>query len=67
MSITLFFCSKSLISLYWRGLVLGEKKCSSSSLALMLEYYIDSSDDLDNVMSEINIYGEYFHDNDRCI
>ena len=43
MSITLFFCSKSSISLYWRGLVLGEKKCSSSSLALTLEYYIDSS------------------------
>ena len=41
----LFLCISCILFtiILWRGLVLGEKKCSSSSLALTLEYYIELS------------------------
>ena len=46
LELTLFFCfnlENFRFIRYRGGLVLGEKKCSSSSLALTLEYYIKLS------------------------
>ena len=54
---------------YWRGLVLGEKKCSSSSLALTLEYYIvilDISSMLLFVTASLTVNSDVYYHSVYC-